>query len=160
MNMRIRALLVAACLAAGPAAADGPATLQPVESFARVMKLEDLIHGTVTYRVDFCSEGDCDMFLADPDHLSALKDFSVLFASTDKDYVATLKAPPDSSVVAAILANGTKKYGCQADPNETRCVMHGLYQAGKLKRYSYLTKDGYFYEEVDEDGKYIPGGYD
>jgi hypothetical protein len=38
--------------------------------------------------------------------------------------------------------------------------MHGLYKEGKLKRYSFDTKDAEVYEEVDEDGHSMPGGYD
>lgn len=156
--MKIETLLLAGYLVAGPAMAETPEVLQSLKEFAGVVRLDDLIQGTVSYRVDFCSEGDCDMFLADPKHLSILRDFSVLFVSTDADYLATLAAPPSKDGIVAILDRGAKKYGCQPNHDETECVMHGLYQEGKLKRYVYLTKDEYVYDEVAEDGKDLPGG--
>lgn len=155
--MKIKTLLLIGCLMAGPAAAETPAVLQPLEGFANVVRLDDLIRGTASYRVDFCLDGDCDMFMADPEHLSILKDFSVLFVSTDTDYFGTLMTPPDNATIAAILDRGAKKYGCQAAGDETKCVLHGLYQDGKLKRYAFISKDADTYEEVDEDGQEFPG---
>lgn len=158
--MKIETLVLAGCLVAGTAAAEAPPALQPVAAFAGVVRLDDLIQGTSSYRVDFCTDGDCDMFLADSGHMRELSDYSMLFASTDLDYVAKLTTPLDTKAIASILDRDAKKYGCKADGKETICVMHALYLGGKLKRYSFLTKDADVYEEVDEEGNYIPGGYD
>jgi hypothetical protein len=84
----------------------------------------------------------------------------VLYVSTDLDYLARLSKPLDKQAIAAIMDRDTKKFGCKADGDEMICVMHGLYKEGKLKRYSFDTKDAEVYEEVDEDGHSMPGGYD
>jgi hypothetical protein len=158
--MKTLVFLASLSVVAGAAAADVPTPLKSTQAFAHVMRLEDLIHGTVTYRVDFCDQGDCDMIQADAAHAAALADYSLLFASTHPDYLAASPKPLDDAAMASVLSKGAKQYGCTQDKGPTQCTMHALFKAGKLKRFILTQKDAASYEEVDEDGQYIPGGYD
>lgn len=151
--MKALIFLMAACSLSAAAAADVPAALKPTQAIAHVMKIEDLVEGSVAYRVDFCEQDDCDMFQADTAHVSELADYSQLFLSTHSEYLNATPKQLDPPAVAAALSKGAKRYSCPADKNQTRCVMHALFKAGHLKRYTRTWKDGEVFQKVGEGGQ-------
>ena len=145
--------------------ADGlPKEFVQLLPLARVSKLEDLTAKTTVYRIDFCLRDGCDMFAANPSKAAILADFSILLAAgLDDEYYELHKGSTAASRGAAadaILARDSKLFGCLPDKQQRKCVMHALYAKGGIKRYSYTEGDAITYEEVAEDGSYIPGGYD
>src|SRR5579885_524255 len=100
---------------AGASAAGIPPALKSTQDIAHVMEIEDLMHGTVLYRVDFCEKGDCDMFQTDAAHVQELADYSQLFLDTHPDYLNATPKQLDPAAVASALSRGAKQYGCAPD---------------------------------------------
>jgi len=134
-----------------------------------VIKAEENLASHVTvYRAYLCDQGDCEMFESAADGAASLADFAYLFAVSHQGdgYVNakqwTAPAGQADAAADAILKRDNKTYGCDASQvaAQQMCVLHALFKAGNLKRYYTKQGDAETIEQVDEDGKYIPGGYD
>jgi hypothetical protein len=147
-------LLGAICLSCPALADTTPAALQPVTKIARVNKVEDLVTGKVTYRAEFCLYEDCDIFETSPAYAEELADFSYVFAASKGDeYELSLHATFDQEKLAEVLDRDGKKYGCAADKDRSKCTMHALFVAAKLKRYLLTEGDEDLFNEVGEAGE-------
>ena len=165
--MKTLFLLAALCAVPAVAADTIPGEFKDIMKLANVNKIENLSANTTVYRVEFCPDQKCDMFVADQSKSAILADYAYLFAVYDEndDYYSgaagkTTSAAQRQSIADAILQRDAKSDGCPADYRQVKCVMHALFEAGKLKRYSSNADEGTTYTEVDEDGKEMPGGYE
>ena len=165
-------LLVAAVLFSSQAMAGGrPDTYAMLKQarMAYIKKMEDLATNAATYRIELCDEGSCDRFEAHESKLQELSDYVYLFAvfsgQYDKYYpdvadVVTKHELRDDPMVSdaknkgyaqAVMDAYRSQYGCPQGPDERKCIMHGLFKAADVKRFSVGYDEGETYGEVDED---------
>ena len=161
--MRLFISIALSCCTLAVSADELPAALKPVAQFAGVQKQDNLTAGTVVYQVNFClKDGDCAEFSARPEDAQPLADFAILFARyrVGNDYfdghnpAGTPQITPAqmAALADAAMESNLKKYSCQDAKNRPDCVLHGLFTAGGLKRYSFSSGDADEEREVDEDG--------
>ena len=165
-------LCFAALLIVIPAAADGKPDTFAILKQAKMVyieKAEDLDTNVVTYRIEFCADQDCDRFEANETKLHELSDYAYLFAvfsgRYDKYYLdlppsANNPGPIDNPMVSdaknkgyaqAVMDAYRSQYGCPQGQEEQKCVMHGLFKAGRLKRFNVGYDEGESYDEVSEE---------
>ena len=175
MRMKVLILLTASLVPLQAMADRKPDTVAILKQarMTGVFKIEDLTTGTISYRIEFCADEDCDRFEADAGKLRMLADYAYLFAVYDGGYNKYYVYPPAGSkrlgaeefpnpmvtdakekgYAQAVLDSYRVRYHCPEGSEERKCVMHELFEHTGVRRYSVKNDEGESYSPVDEDNK-------